>query len=419
MSAHGSSGKGRQYVLVMVGLPARGKTHTAQKLCRYLSWLGYASRVFNVGERRRASLGAGQSHEFFDPGNEEGLRARRELALSVLDEMLDWLGREGRVGIYDATNSTRERRDLVRRRCEAAGCEVQFIEIVVTDPAVVEANVRETKLSSPDYVGVDADRATRDFRARIAHYESVYQSLGEPDGSFVRLIDRGRRVEMNGIYGYLPARIVFFLINAQITTRQIWLTRHGESEFNMAGLIGGDSGLSPRGREYARNLAHHVSQHFDSDSSLEVWTSTLRRTIETAAPLGRRVLEWRGLDEIDAGICDSMSYRQIADTMPREFEARAQDKLRYRYPRGESYQDVIQRLDRVIIELERYRTPVLVIGHQAVLRALYSYFMDLPPGDCPHVSIPLHSVIELTPKAYGCAEERVALAPQVSSGSSS
>ncbi len=420
MPTESSSGRGRKYVLVMVGLPARGKTHTAQKLCRYLSWLGYESRVFNVGERRRASLGAGQSHEFFDPNNPDGLLARRKLALSVLDELLDWLHGEGRrVGIYDATNSTSYRRQLVRRRCEAAHCEVQFVEIVVSDEAVVEANVRETKLSSPDYVGVDADHAAHDFRARIAHYESVYESLREEDGSFVRLIDRGRSVEMNGIYGYLPARIVFFLINAQTTTRQIWLTRHGESEFNLAGLIGGDSSLSPRGLQYASSLASHVRRRFADDSSLEIWTSTLRRTVETAAPLNRATLRWRVLDEIDAGICDSLSYQQIAETMPREFEARAQDKLRYRYPRGESYRDVIQRLDRVIVELERYRTPVLVIAHQAVLRALYSYFMDMPRDDCPHVSIPLHTVIELTPKAYGCVEERVALEPLVSSGSSS
>lgn len=37
-------------------------------------------------------------------------------------------------------------------------------------------------------------------------------------------------------------------------SRKIWLTRHGESQFNMAGRIGGDSGLTARGEEYARLL---------------------------------------------------------------------------------------------------------------------------------------------------------------------
>jgi broad specificity phosphatase PhoE/adenylylsulfate kinase-like enzyme len=419
VAARSSSGKGRKYVLVMVGLPARGKTHTGQKLSRYLSWLGYPTCVYNVGERRRTDLGTGQSHEFFDPRNEEGERVRERLAISVLDEMLDWLGKEGRVGIYDATNTTRERRRYVRERSEAAGFEVIFIEIVTRDEESLETTIRETKLSSPDYVGFDADQAVQDFRARIAHYESVYETVSEDEGPFVRLIERGQKVEMNRIHGYLTARIVFFLINARTSTRQIWLTRHGQSEFNVKGLIGGDSPLSADGREYAKNLAAHTNERFDADSPLEIWTSTLRRTIETARPLGREALEWRSLDEIDAGVCDSMSYEQILDSMPHEFNARAEDKLGYRYSRGESYQDVIQRLDRVIIELERYRTPVLVIGHQAVHRALYAYFMDLPRDECPHVPIPLHTIIQLTPKAYRCAEERIALPPRVAGGSSS
>ena len=40
-------------VVVMVGLPARGKTFVSKKLVRYLNWIGIRSRVFNVGEYRR------------------------------------------------------------------------------------------------------------------------------------------------------------------------------------------------------------------------------------------------------------------------------------------------------------------------------------------------------------------------------
>lgn len=44
------------------------------------------------------------------------------------------------------------------------------------------------------------------------------------------------------------------------------------------------------------------------------------------------------------------------------------NKLTYRYPRGESYLDVISRIEAVIFEIERTRMPVIVIAHQAVLR---------------------------------------------------
>ena len=88
-----------------------------------------------------------------------------------------------------------------------------------------------------------------------------------------------------------------------------------------------------------------------------IWTSSLRRAVQTAAPLGRTPWAWRALDEIDAGICDSMSYAQIQERLPEEYAARKRDKFNYRYPRGESYQDIILRLDPVIIELERTREP--------------------------------------------------------------
>ena len=69
--------------------------------------------------------------------------------------------------------------------------------------------------------------------------------------------------------------------------------------------------------------------------------------------------------------------------------------------------DVIARLEPVIYELERQRAPVLIVSHQAVLRCLYGYFLDLPASEIPYVSIPLHTIVELHPTTYGCTETRV------------
>jgi broad specificity phosphatase PhoE/predicted kinase len=405
--------RGRKHLIALVGLPARGKTFTARKLAGYLGWLGYPTQVFNVGERRRALLGSGQLHDFFDPANRDAAAQRHRLAETTLDDAMAFLRGVGRVAIFDATNTTRERRDAIRRRCVAEDRDLLFVEIVNQEPEVIEANLRETKLSSPDYAGVDEAAALADFRARIAHYETAYQMLSEEEGAWLRIVDRGRKLEIHEVYGWIPGRIVSFLTNLQVTRRPIWLTRHGQSAWNVLGRIGGDPELSPAGREYAQSLASYVRRSFGATGDLDVWTSTLRRTRETAAPLVIEPGAWKALDEIDAGICEGMTYAEIERAMPAEFEARRRDKYRYRYPRGESYQDVVQRLDRVIVELERYRTPVLVICHRAVARALYAYFLQLPPAEVPHLPMPLHSVIQLTPTAYGCEEERVALGPRV------
>lgn len=400
-------------LLAMVGLPARGKSYIARKVARYLSWLGHKTRVFNVGSYRRAHVGSRQPNEFFNPDNEAGRKALHDLAMMALDDTFGWFDDGGEVGIYDATNSTRTRRRMVEARCKERGIELVFIESICNDPAVIDANVRETKLSMPDYAGVDPEEAVRDFRARIAHYERVYEPLDDSDGSYIKIIDVGRKVVLNKMQGYLPGRLVPLVINLHIVPRPIWLTRHGESAFNVLGIIGGDADLSPAGEEYAKNLAAFVRARQPPDETVTVWTSTLRRTIQTSLPFTDQAAAFRALDEIDAGICDGMTYEQIREQMPEVYAARKADKFRYRYPRGESYEDVIQRLDPMIIQLERQRSPVLLIGHQAVLRAIYAYLMDKPPNECARLEIPLHTVIELTPTAYGCKEERFELPPRL------
>src|SRR4051812_42388144 len=181
------------HAIVMVGLPARGKTYVARKITRYLNWLGHPTRLFNVGNYRREHLGSQRSHDFFDPLNPEGVRERTRVALMALDDMVGWFHRGGEVAIYDATNSTQERRHLILERCEREGVNVIFIESLC-DEATVEANVRATKLDSPDYVGMDPDAAVADFRARIEHYSTVYEPVHEQEGSYIKLIDVGRQV---------------------------------------------------------------------------------------------------------------------------------------------------------------------------------------------------------------------------------
>ena len=95
-----------------------------------------------------------------------------------------------------------------------------------------------------------------------------------------------------------------------------------------------------------------------------------------------------------------------------EHEARRADKLSYRYPRGESYRDLIGRVEPVIVELERTRRPILIVSHQAVLRVIYAYLMDRPEAQVPYIPIPLHTVFELTPVTYGCLESTVTLPPR-------
>lgn len=189
--------------------------------------------------------------------------------------------------------------------------------------------------------------------------------------------------------------------------RKIYLTRHGQSEANVRELLGGDSSISSLGEKYAKLLPAALLSRLPKDEcvSLSVWTSTLRRTIQTASALPFPKLQWKALDELDAGACDGMTYHEIEVDMPEEFAARKKDKLRYRYPEGESYLDVVQRLEPVIAEVEREREYVCIVSHQATLRVMYGYFMGIPQEQIPSLEIPLHTLIELTPMPDGSMHE--------------
>ncbi|XP_039786533.1 6-phosphofructo-2-kinase/fructose-2,6-bisphosphatase-like isoform X3 [Panicum virgatum] len=402
----------RKLTIVLVGLPARGKTFTAAKLTRYLRWLGHETKHFNVGKYRRLKHGTNQTADFFRGDNREGVEARNEVAALAMEDMLSWMQEGGQVGIFDATNSTRIRRNMLMKMAEGK-CKIIFLETICNDKDVLERNIRLKVQQSPDYAEqTDFEAGVRDFKERLAYYEKVYEPVEE--GSYIKMIDmvsgKGGQLQINDISGYLPGRIVFFLVNCHLTPRPILLTRHGESMDNVGGRIGGDSSLSEAGQLYSRKLASFVEKRLKSERTASIWTSTLQRTILTAHPIiGFPKIQWRALDEINAGVCDGMTYDEIKKSKPEEYESRKKDKLRYRYPRGESYLDVIQRLEPVIIELERQRAPVVVIAHQAVLRALYAYFADKPLEEVPNIEIPLHTIIEIPMGVAGVQERRYKL----------
>jgi len=86
-----------------------------------------------------------------------------------------------------------------------------------------------------------------------------------------------------------------------------------------------------------------------------------------------------------------MTYKEIAENYPEDFKARDDDKYNYRYRGGESYRDVVIRLEPIIMELERSEN-ILIVTHQAVLRCIYAYFKEKGQEESPWMAVSTLSI---------------------------
>ncbi|ODV87601.1 hypothetical protein CANARDRAFT_6125 [[Candida] arabinofermentans NRRL YB-2248] len=396
--------------VVMVGLPARGKSFISQKIVRYLSWLSIATRSFSVSSYRREEYKLQPTADFFDPANIDGLHIREQATDDALKNIIKWMNEEnGCVAILDGSNVTKQKRQLVCQVLKNHKIEPIFLESFCDDETMVNSMMLDINATSPDYTGKSSKYATEDLLTKINYYKKYYEPMDladEKDLSFIKLINVNSQIIINKIESYLESRIAYYIMNLHIKPRYIWLSRHGESQYNLEGKIGGDADLSERGMKYARKLKDLVAQYIPNHENIEVWTSTLRRTNQTAQFLPNPKKQWKALDELDAGSCDGLTYDEIEREFPEDFKARDENKFEYRYRGGESYRDVIVRLEPIIMELENQEN-VLVITHQAVLRCIYAYFMNVPQEESPWMSIPLHTMIRLEPRAYQTIVTRI------------
>ena len=176
----------------------------------------------------------------------------------------------------------------------------------------------------------------------------------------------------------------------------IYMTRHGESVNNILNIIGGDCNITKKGEEYSKILGSYFN-----NKKICVWTSKLKRTKETAVNINSKSIEWDNLNEIHSGDFEGMELNSIKHNYPDLYKFRNKDKVNNSYPNGESYKDVYKRVSIILDTISKceYDT-ILIIGHKAVCRVIYSYFTDKPLSDCIDIEIDLHTLYKLKDQEF-------------------
>ncbi|VUC36847.1 unnamed protein product [Clonostachys rosea] len=413
--------------IVMVGPPARGKTHICVSMARYLQWLGVKTRIFHLGDYRRATIGPeGTVPEdyFFPNASPSSIILRQKILKKCREDIYAWLNHEnGQVAIYDAVNPTASgRRSLAK---EFANHDVQtlFIESYVDDERILRENARNVKISSPDFAGMDPDKAAELYLKRIEMRIPMFETMNEKELNYIKMINAGAKFFYNNVsFNYLSHRIVFYLTNLHIKSRTTFFARAGTTAEGEDSYKS-DGPLCEEGRAYAEKMAETLFKHREQEHAekvekgdhaplrpLSVWTSTRLRTVQTADYIkdkGFTVRQRSQMSQINPGACEKMPERLIRQLYPDEVEKHELDPYHHRYPRAESYHDLAVRLEPIILELEREQNDLLIIAHESVLRVLYAYLMHCSTMDIPFLKFPRDEIIEIIPAAYQNEAKRI------------
>jgi broad specificity phosphatase PhoE len=154
---------------------------------------------------------------------------------------------------------------------------------------------------------------------------------------------------------------------------EIYLVRHGETEWSLSGRHTGrsDIPLTGKGEEAARGVANRLH----GQSFAAVWSSPSQRAMNTCALAGfgsGRIVK-DDLAEWDYGAYEGLTSKQI--------HAQCPDWQLFRdgCPDGEAAADAGARADRIIGEIREANARVLVFSSSHFLRVLGARWLNLPP----------------------------------------
>lgn len=181
--------------------------------------------------------------------------------------------------------------------------------------------------------------------------------------------------------------------------REIFLVRHGETDFNKAGIVQGrgvNSSINENGQIQAKKFFEHF-KHIEFNAVL---ASTLQRTQQTLQPfteVGYALNIYEELDEINWGIHEgkitTYETRNHYHEIINQWKAGNIDLC---IEQGESPLQLQQRQLKFIQEiLPQYEGKILICSHGRAIRSMLCTMLNKPLSEMdtfPHTNLSLYKV---------------------------
>ena len=155
----------------------------------------------------------------------------------------------------------------------------------------------------------------------------------------------------------------------------IYLIRHGESEANINKRFSGitDVELSDTGIKQAINAGEKLKE----ETIHNIFSSPLRRAQNTAEIIAgiigfkkNNIIIENCITEVNFGIFENMTWEEIETQYADEIERWMKFKHKYKFPKGEGYDDIIERISDFI---DNVPDNSLIVTHFGVIQSMLLY----------------------------------------------
>lgn len=189
------------------------------------------------------------------------------------------------------------------------------------------------------------------------------------------------------------------------TIMKLYLIRHGQTDWNVLGKIQGsyDCCLNDTGITQAKQLSEKIIEANYKFS--KIYSSQQKRALKTAQILSEAIkvefVPMHGLEEVKFGEWEGLTWKEIQEQFPIEYDEWFNNRRYTRPPKGESYEDMLQRVLAVIHKIVNMEvSDTAVVTHGAVIMCILCCITNTPFAEMMKFKADNTTIIEIDSEKF-------------------
>lgn len=165
---------------------------------------------------------------------------------------------------------------------------------------------------------------------------------------------------------------------------EIWLLRHGQTDWNLQGRWQGQASFAPGLNEAGFAQARSAAEELSEIQFGAIYSSDLLRARQTAEAVAEKqglpVFLDERLREVNLGEWEGMLSEDVKARYPNELRERDENPLHARPPQGETLAEVAERAKAAVNDIlqRQAQGPILIVSHGLTLAALVCMSKHIP-----------------------------------------